>query len=94
MTTNLFWMQDGKARNLALLTSTERLELQATLRHTEATEWLRRYETIRTTTGQAAARNWWEEVKADLRKRRGKAGANILIAEMNRQRHEIRSTGG
>jgi hypothetical protein len=92
VTTNLFWTQDGKARNLALLTLTERLELQETLRQTEATEWLLRYESIRTTTGQAAARNWWEEVKADIRKRRGKAGANILIAEMNRQRNEIRSS--
>ena len=94
MITNLFWTEDGKARNLALLTSIERSELQATLRQTEATEWLRRYEAIRTTTCQAAARNWWEAVKSDIRKRRGKAGANILIAEMNRQRHEIRSTGG
>jgi hypothetical protein len=94
MTTNLFWTEGGKALNLALLTLTERLELQETLRHTEATEWLRRYESIRTTTGQANARNWWEKVKSDLKKRRGKAGANTLIAEMNRQRHEIRSTGG
>lgn len=92
MTTNLFWTSDGKAKNLALLTSTERLELQATLRQTEATEWLRRYEAIRTTTGQAAARNWWEAVKSDIRKRRGKAGLSILTNEMNRQRNEIRST--
>jgi len=91
VTTNLFWTQDGKAQNLALLTLIERLELQETLRQTEATEWLRRYEAIRTTTGQAAARNWWEEVKADIKKLRGRAGLNILIAEMNRQRHEIRS---
>ena len=92
MTINLFWTQDGKAKNLALLTSTERLELQATLRQTEATEWLRRYEAIKTTTGQANSRNWWEKVKSDLKKRRGKAGANTLIAEMNRHRNEIRST--
>ncbi len=92
MTTNLFWTQDGKARNLALLTSTERSELQETLRQTEATEWLKRYESIQTKTGQAAARNWWEEVKADIRKRRGKAGLSILTTEMNRQRNEIRST--
>ncbi len=94
MTTNLFWTQDGKARNLALLTLTERSELQETLRKNEATEWLLRYEAIQTKTGQAAARNWWEVVKSDLRKHRGRAGLSILINEMNRQRNEIRSTGG
>jgi hypothetical protein len=92
MTTNPFWTQDGRAKNLALLTSTERCKMLETLRQMEAREWLLRYESIRTKTGQAAARNWWAEVKDDIRKLRGKAGLSILIAEMNRQRDEIRST--
>jgi hypothetical protein len=91
MTANPYWTEDGKARNLALLTSTERSAMLETLRQTEAMEWLQRYNAIRTKTGQANARHWWESVKADIKHKRGKDGLNTLIAEMNRVKNEIRS---
>ena len=92
MTTNPYWTDDGKARNLALLTLTEHSAMLETLRQTEARDWLQRYAAIRTKTGQANARHWWESVKADIERKRGKDGLNTLIAEMNRQRNEIRSS--
>ena len=91
MTANPYWTDEGKAKNLALLTSTERCKMLETLRQTEAKEWLKRYEAIRTKTGQANARTWWESVKVDIERKRGKAGADTLISEMNGQRNEIRS---
>lgn len=91
MTTNPYWTEDGKARNLALLTSTERCKMLETLRTTEAQEWLRRYAIIKKMSGQANARHWWESVKTDIERKRGKDGLSILISEMNGQRNEIRS---
>lgn len=85
---NLFWTEDGKAKNLALLTSTERSELQAILRQTEAMEWKMRFVKKSIEIGTVKARSWWEDTKLDLQKKRGKAGADTLIAEMNRQRHD------
>jgi hypothetical protein len=94
MTTNFYWTKDGKAKNLALLTSTERCKMLETLRTTEAQEWLQRYQRKAQQVGKQQAQAWWQEVKADIKKLRGQAGADTLIAEMNRQRNEIRSTGG
>lgn len=37
-------------------------------------------------------RNWWEEKKQRLIKRRGKASVQKLTDEMNRQRYEQRRT--
>jgi hypothetical protein len=88
MTTNPYWTEDGKAKNLALLTSTERYKMLETLRTTEAQEWLRRYAIIKKMSGQPNARHWWESVKADIERKRGKDGLNTLIAEMNRQRND------
>ena len=85
---NLFWTEDGKAKNLALLTSTERSELQVILRQTEAREWKMRFVKKSIEIGTVKARSWWEDTKLDLQKKRGKAGADTLIAEMNRQRHD------
>ena len=84
MTTNPYWTKDGKAKNLALLTSTERCEMLETLRQTEAREWIRRYRLKVKELGTAQA--WWLDVKSSLNKRRGQAGLDILIAEMERQR--------
>jgi hypothetical protein len=83
--------EDGKAKNLALLTSTERLEMQETLRKSEAKEWIRRYRMKVKETGKQQAQAWWETVKLDINKRRGQGGVNILIAEMQRQRHDVNS---
>ena len=88
MTTNLYLTEDGKAKNLALLTSTERLEIQETLRKMEAKEWIRRYRLKVKETGKQQAQAWWEGVKLGIKKRRGQAGLDTLIAEMQRQRHD------
>jgi hypothetical protein len=86
MTTNPYWTEDGKAKNLALLTSTERCKMLETLRQTEARDWIRRYRLKSKQFGQQKAQAWWLDVKMSLKKRRGKAGLDTLIAEMERQR--------
>jgi hypothetical protein len=86
MTTNPCWTEDGKAKNLALLTSTERCKMLETLRQTEARDWIRRYRLKAKQLGQQKAQAWWLDVKMSLKKRRGKAGLDTLIAEMERQR--------
>jgi len=89
MTTNPCWTEDGKAKNLALLTSTERCEMLETLRLTEARDWIYRYRKKVKELGQQQARTWWEAVKVDISKRRGQDGLNILITEMQRQRNDV-----
>jgi hypothetical protein len=90
MTANLYWTQDGKAKNLALLTSTERCKMLETLRQTEAREWLQRYQRKAQQVGKQQAQAWWQGVKLDIERKRGKDGLNTLIAEMNRVQDEIR----
>jgi hypothetical protein len=92
MTANPYWTQDGKAKNLALLTSTERCKMLETLRQTEAREWLQRYRLKAKQAGKQQAQAWWEGVKLDIERKRGKDGLNTLIAEMNRVKNEIRSS--
>ena len=91
MTTNLYWTEDGKAKNLALLTSTERCKMLETLRQTEAREWLKRYRLKEKQVGKQQAQAWWEGVKLDIKKRRGQAGVVTLTTEMNRQRNDANS---
>lgn len=86
MTTNPYWTEDGKAKNLALLTSTERCEMLETLRQTEARDWIRRHRLKAKELGQQQTQLWWLDVKMSLKKRRGQAGLDTLIAEMERQR--------
>jgi len=86
MTTNPCWTEDGKAKNLALLTSTERYKMLETLHQTEARDWIRRYRLKAKQLGTQAAQAWWLEMKTDINKRRGQAGVNTLIAEMEKQR--------
>jgi hypothetical protein len=88
MTANPYWTKDGKAKNLALLTSTERYKMRETLLQTEAAEWKIRFAKKSIEIGTVSARSWWEDTKLDLRKKRGQAGANTLIAEMNRKKNE------
>jgi len=92
MTTNPYWTDEGKARNLALLTSTERSAMLETLRQTEAREWLQRYRLKENQFGKQQAQTWWEGVKLDIKKRRGQAGVVTLTTEMNRIQNEIRGT--
>jgi hypothetical protein len=93
MTANLYWTEDGKAKNLASLTSTERCKMLETLLQTEAAEWKMRFAKKSVEIGTVRARSWWEDTKLDLQKKRGKAGVDTLITEMNRKPHEIRSKG-
>ena len=71
---------------LAVSLSTERLNLLETLRQTEAREWVRRYRLKAKEIGQQKAKAWWENTKADIKKRRGQVGLDTLIAEMGKQR--------
>jgi len=89
MTANPYWTEDGKAKNLALLTSTERSAMLETLRTTEAQEWLQRYRLKEKQVGKQQAQAWWEGVKLDIKKRRGQAGVVTLTTEMNRVKNEI-----
>lgn len=86
MTINAYWTEDGKAKNLALLTSTERCNMLETLRQTEARDWIRRYRLKAKELGQQQTQLWWLDVKMSLKKRRGQDGLDTLIAEMERQR--------
>ena len=92
MTANPYWTDEGKARNLALLTSTERCKMLETLRQTEAREWLQRYQRKAQQVGKQQAQAWWQGVKLDIERKRGKDGLNTLIAEMNRIQNEICSS--
>jgi hypothetical protein len=89
MTTNIYWTKDGKAKNLALLTSTERCEMLETLRQTEALEWIQRYRLKVKEVGRQKARIWWEDVKADILKKRGQAGLDTLTSGMNHDVNRI-----
>jgi hypothetical protein len=57
----------------------------------EAREWKQRYKTKVQELGRVKAQTWWQQVKDDVARIRGQAGADTLIAEMNRQQHETRS---
>ena len=83
MTANPYWTEDGKAKNLALLTSTERCKMLETLRQTEAMEWLQRYQRKAQQVGKQQAQAWWQGVKLDIERKRGKDGLNILLQAMN-----------
>ena len=89
MSINPYLTEDGKAKNLALLTSTERCKMLETLSQTEAKEWLHRYRMKVKETGKQQAQAWWEGVKEGIKKKRGQAGLDTLIAEMQRQRHDV-----
>jgi hypothetical protein len=91
MTTNLCWTKDGKAKNLALLTSTEHCEMLETLSLTEAREWIKRYRKKRLELGKQEAQAWWESVKVDIKKKRGQDGHDTLITNMRQQNETSRS---
>ena len=85
MTTKIYWTDDGKAKNLALLTSTERCEMLETLRQCEAKEWIKRYRKKRLEVGKQQTQIWWESTKESIKKRRGQDGHDTLISNMRRQ---------
>lgn len=75
-----------KDNNLANLSSQERLNLQETMRHTEATEWIRRYRKKALEEGKGEAQYWWQQTLEDIAKRRGQAAADDLKQRMNTQK--------
>ena len=85
MTSNPYWTKDGKAKNLALLTSIEHCEMLETLSHTEAREWIKRYRKKRLELGKQEAQAWWESIKMDIKKKRGQDGLDTLITNMRQQ---------
>jgi CRISPR/Cas system-associated protein Cas7 (RAMP superfamily) len=77
-----------KDNNLASLSSQERLNLQETMRHTEATEWIRRYRKKVMEEGMGEAQYWWQQTLADIAKKRGQAAADDLKKRMNKIKQE------
>ena len=75
-----------KANNLASLSSQGRLNLQETMRNTEAQEWIRRYRKKALEEGRGEAQYWWQQTLADIAKRRGQAAADDLKKRMNQQK--------
>jgi hypothetical protein len=51
---------------------------EAWRRECEAREWVKRYR-------QKRSQAWWEQIKQDIRKVRGQAGLDTLIADMNKE---------
>jgi hypothetical protein len=75
-----------KANNLANLSSQGRLNLQETMRNTEAQEWIRRYRKKALEEGRGEAQYWWQQTLLDIAKRRGQAAADDLKKRMNEQK--------
>jgi hypothetical protein len=75
-----------KASNLANLSSQGRLNLQETMRNTEAQEWIRRYRKKALEEGRGEAQYWWQQTLSDIAKRRGQAAADDLKKRMNEQK--------
>jgi len=81
-----FLIGSEKANNLASLSSQGRLNLQETMRNTEAQEWIRRYRKKVMEEGRGEAQYWWQQTLADIAKRRGQAAADDLKRRMNEQK--------
>jgi hypothetical protein len=60
------------------------------MRQCEAREWIRRYRKKIGEVGSGQGKAWWEQVKVDIEKRRGKAALDSLIKQMNEERREGR----
>jgi hypothetical protein len=70
-------------KNLAHLSYEQRLEIQATLRQSEARDWLRRYRKKAMEEGKAEAWAWWQKISSDLVKKRGQSAVDELRKKMN-----------
>ena len=69
--------------NLANLSSEQRLEIQETLRQSEARDWIRRYKKKVMEEGKTEAWSWWQKTLSDLAKRRGLKAVEDLRRRMN-----------
>ena len=77
-------LADSKtAKNLANLSSEQRLLMQETLRQTEAKDWIRRYKKKIWEAGKVEALAWWQKTLLDVVKRRGQKAADDLRKRMN-----------
>ena len=81
-----FLIGSEKANNLATMSSQERLNLQETMRNSEAREWLARYRKKALEEGRGEAQYWWQQTLEDIAKRRGQAAADDLRRRMNEQK--------
>ena len=70
-------------KNLANLSSEQRLLMQETLRQTEAKDWIRRYRKKIKENGKAEALAWWQQTLSDLAKKRGLKAVEDLRRRMN-----------
>lgn len=70
-------------KNLANLPLTKRLEIQETLRQTEARYWIKRFKKKAMEEGKAEAWAWWQRTLSDLVKRRGQPAVEDLQKRMN-----------
>jgi hypothetical protein len=73
------------AKNLANLSSEQRLLMQETLRQTEAKDWIRRYKKKIWEEGKAEALAGWQQTLSDLAKRRGQKAVDELQKQMNNE---------
>ena len=81
-----FLIGSEKANNLATLSSQERLNLRETMRQSEAMEWIRRFKKKALEEGRGEAHYWFQQVIADIAKKRGQAAADDLRKRMNEQK--------
>ena len=82
-----------KASNLATLSLQERLNLRETMKQTEALEWIKRFKKKALEEGRGEAHYWFQQVIADIAKKRGQQAANDLRQRMNRIKNETSSKG-
>jgi len=75
-----------KVNNLANMSSQERLNLQETMKNSEAVEWIRRFRKKALEEGRGEAQYWWQQTLADIAMRRGQAAADDLKKRMNEQK--------
>jgi hypothetical protein len=64
------------------------LETITHMRQCEAREWIRRYRKKIGEVGSEQGRAWWEQVKGDIAKRRGKVALDSLVKQMEEERRE------
>ena len=77
-------LADSKtAKNLANLSSEQRLLMQETLLQMEAKDWIKRYRKKIREEGKAEASAWWLQTLSDVVKRRGQKAADDLRRRMN-----------
>ena len=86
-----FLIGSEKGNNLATLSLQERLNLRETMNQTEALEWIRRFKKKALEEGRGEAHYWFQEVIADIAKKRGQQAADDLRQRMNRIKNETSS---